>query len=148
MTKIESSVVIKKPVEKVFAYATDIANNIKWQTDILEATLTSGKPFGLGSTYRMVNKFLGKRINTEGIIVEYEPDRICSYKVTSGAVTGESRFIFEPIHEGTRFTAVFDMNLGIFKVFKSLAVRTARRQVKNDLITLKHLMEKDSKRAA
>ena len=77
--KFENSVIINRPVNKVFEFITDLNNNPIWQTDILELAMTSGGRFGLGSTYRCVNRFMGKRIETEGMITGYEPDRACFF---------------------------------------------------------------------
>ncbi|MBU0986232.1 MAG: SRPBCC family protein [Proteobacteria bacterium] len=144
MTKFESSIIIRKPVEKVFGFATNLDNNTQWQTDILEARQTSKGPFGLGATYRCVNKFLGRRIETEGFIKEYEPDRHCSYNIISGVITGETRFTFEPVESGTRFTTSGEVDLGFFKLLKSVVVRKALRQLENDLKKLKYILENGS----
>ena len=39
----ENSVVIHKPVKKVFEFVTNFKNNIKWQTDILNVEMTQNK---------------------------------------------------------------------------------------------------------
>ena len=62
--RFENSVLIKQPVGRVFDFVTNIRNNPKWQTGILELAMTSEGPFELGSTYRCVNRFMGKRIET------------------------------------------------------------------------------------
>ena len=141
MTKFEASIVIKQPVEKVFAFAINLDNNAKWQTDILELKQTSKGAFGLGATYRCVNRFLGQRIETEGFITKYKPGRECSYKITSGTVTGETSFVFEPVKGGTKFTTSGAVDLSFLKLVKSIIVRKARRQLKKDLAKLKHLLE-------
>ena len=93
--KFENSVIINRPVNKVFEFITDLNNNPIWQTDILELAMTSGGRFGPGATYRCVNRFMGKRIETEGGITGYVPDRACSFQITSGSISGESNFLIE-----------------------------------------------------
>ena len=56
--------------------------------------MTSEGRFGNGSTYRCVNRFMGTRIETEGLVTEYEPDRRCCIRISSGAVTGKSGLNF------------------------------------------------------
>ena len=141
MTRFETSIVIQQPIEKVFAFATNLDNNARWQTDVLETKQTSKGPFGRGATYYCANKFLGKRIETRGFIRDYEPDRYCFYKITSGDVTGETRFVFEPVDGGTRFTTSGEIDLGFFKLLRSVVARKARKQLENDLKKLKRILE-------
>jgi len=144
MIKFETSIVIAQPVEKVFAFTANFNNNPKWQTDVLVAQQTSQGPIGLGSTYCCANKFLGKRIETVGFVSEYEPDRRCSYKITSGTVTGESSFIFEPVGGATKLTATGIVNRGFLWMASSLIVRKIQQQLQKDLNKLKHILENGS----
>ncbi|UCD81265.1 MAG: SRPBCC family protein [Desulfobacterales bacterium] len=143
MMKFENSVVIEQPVEKVFEFVTDIKNNPQWQTDILELAITSNGPFELGSTYRCVNRFMGRRIETEGVITDYQPDRACSFRITSGSVTGESSFLFEAVNGNgeTKFTTIAELDLGYFKLGKIIVKRKIYQQLKNDMLKLKDILE-------
>jgi uncharacterized membrane protein len=141
MIRVENCVVIEQPVGKVFKYVTDISNNPKWQTDILELAITSTGPFELGSTYRCVNRFMGKRIETEGVITEFVPDQVCSFRITSGMVTGESRFLFEAKNGATRFTTAAALELGFLSLGKIIVKRRICTQLKNDMCRLKAILE-------
>ena len=48
MIKIEHSVVVDRPVEEVFAYATDVSKVPEWQTSALEARVDG--PMQAGAT--------------------------------------------------------------------------------------------------
>ena len=141
MIKVENSVVIQQPVCKVFNFVTDINNNPKWQTDILELALTSEGPFELGSTYRCVNRFMGKRIQTEGIIIEYEPVRTCSFRIVSGTVTGQSSFLFEPVNGYTKFTTAAELDLGFLSLGGIIVKRKINTQLITDMLKLKNILE-------
>jgi uncharacterized membrane protein len=141
MIEIEDSVIIKKPVDRVFEFATDLKNNAKWQSDILVAEQTSDGQFGVGATYRCINRFLGKRIESEGVISDFEPYKICSFRFSSGSVSGESSYLFQPVNGYTRFTTVGSIKLNNFKLAGLLVKRKARQQVRNDLQKLKHVLE-------
>ena len=144
--KFENSVVINQPIEQVFEYVADINNNTVWQTGILELEMTSAGRFGYGSTYHCVNRFMGKRIETEGRVTEYEPDRRCCIRITSGAVTGTSSFYFEAVDGGTRFTTAGDLDLPYFKLARLLVKRKINRQLKNDMLKLKAVLENGNRR--
>ncbi len=144
MIDIEDSVTIDRPVEEVFAFATNLAHNTCWQTDVILTEQTSQGPFGEGATYRVVNRFMGRYFDSEGIISEYVPNRICTYRFTAGAVAGESRFIFEAVNGGTRFVARSSIDLKNFKKLGFVIRRKARHQVRNDLSKLKKILENET----
>jgi uncharacterized membrane protein len=139
--KFENSVIIHQPVNTVFDFVTNLNNNAQWQTDILELELTSAGRFELGSTYRCVNRFMGKRIETEGLITQYEPDKACSFRITSGSVSGESSFFFEAVDGATKFTTMADLELGFFKLGKIIVKRKIDKQLKHDMLQLKRILE-------
>jgi uncharacterized protein YndB with AHSA1/START domain len=139
--KFENSVTINQPVNKVFDFVTNLKNNAQWQTDILELEITSQGRFELGSTYRCVNRFMGQRLETEGIITEYVADRTCSFRITSGLVTGESNFFFEAVDGATQFTTTAILDLRHFNFGKILVKRKIFKQLKNDMLQLKRILE-------
>jgi len=141
MIKVENSVFIQQPVGKVFEFVTDLNNNYKWQTGILELAITSEGPLELGSTYRCVNRFMGKRIETEGVITDYVPDRACCFRITSGSVSGDSSFLFEARNGATKFTAAAEIDLRFFGLGKIFIKRKIFSQLKNDMLKLKNILE-------
>lgn len=141
MIDIEDSVIIARPVDSVFAFTTDLSQNARWQTDVALSEKTSEGPLCKGSTYRLVNHFMGKRFETEGVIAEYIPNRLCTYRFTSGPVAGESSYIFEPVETGTHFITRGQLDLKSFKAAGFIVKRMARRQVRKDLQTLKRILE-------
>ena len=139
--KFENSVVINQPVQQVFEYVTNFTNNALWQTDILEMEITSNGHVGRGVTYRCVNRFMGKSLETQGCVTQFEPDRRCRIRITSGMVTGTSSLDFETVERGTRFTASGDLDLGYFKLARLIVRRKINQQLKNDMLNLKALLE-------
>jgi uncharacterized protein YndB with AHSA1/START domain len=141
MMKFENSVIIKQPVKKVFDFVTNPNNNAQWQTDILELEITSEGRFKPGSTYRCVNRFMGQRIETEGVVTDYVPPRTCAYRITSGSVTGESSFHFEAVDGVTRLTTTANLDLRYFKFGTVLVKRKIYKQLKHDMLQLKKILE-------
>ena len=141
MIEIDENVMIDRPVERVFAFVTDFKNNTLWQTNVILSEQTSEGPLGEGTTYRLVNRFMGKHLDSEGIISAYVPNQVCSYRFLSGPVDGESRYLFSSVNGGTRFTTIGSISLNMLKSVEFLARRKARRQVRKDLQTLKKILE-------
>lgn len=52
MARIEETVEIKRPTDKVFVYVTDAKSWPKWHLTMLEAGQTSPGQIGIGTTFR------------------------------------------------------------------------------------------------
>jgi uncharacterized membrane protein len=139
--KFENSVIINQPINKVFDFVTNLNNNTQWQTDILELEMTSEGRFERGSTYRCVNRFMGQRIETEGVITDYVLHQTCSFRITSGSVTGESNLLFEAVDGATKLTTTANLDLRYFKMGKIFVKRKIYKQLKNDMFQLKRILE-------
>ncbi len=139
--RFEHSVLIDKPVSQVFDYVANPENNPKWQSDILELDVKSEGPPREGTSFSFANKFLGQRFETEATITGYEPGRTCSFRFNTGTSNGVSCFHFEPVNGGTRLTTKAELDLGIFKLASFVAKHKARAQLRNDMNTLKQILE-------
>ena len=143
--KFENSIDINQTVEKVFDYVTNPRNNAKWQTDILELELTSENHSGLGATYRCVNRFMGRRIESENEITDYAPGKACCIRITNGVLTGRCSMSFKTLGDGTKFTASGNLDMRYFKLLKMIATRKINQQIKGDMLRLKHILENGKK---
>ena len=142
MLKIESTTVINRPIEDVFAVLSNLENNLKWDSVALEVKKTSEGPIGVGTTWRIGQKALGNRLEIEAEFTEYEPNRKTTLKIISGPFPGAVRRTYEPVEGGTRVSHVFDGEpAGFFKLAEPLFMSMMKRGVENDLATLKDLME-------
>ncbi len=142
MAKVQHSVVIGTPVEKVFAFVTDLENASLWQSWAVEANYTSDGPRGAGTPYVYVARFLGRRIESTGEITAFEPNRRYAWKVTSGPIPMEAETVFEPVDSGTKVTVIMQGEPGgFFKLAEPIVVRMAKRQIETDYANLKDLLE-------
>jgi len=139
----EHTVVIERPVEEVFAFATDPNNDTLWQSTSLETEQTSEGPVGVGTTFLNTTKFLGRRIESTYEITENEPPHKQCIRITSGPIPGSGCYLFEPTDDGsTRFTQTFEAEVGgFFRLAEPLVGRAIRRQQEVDMATLKDLLE-------
>jgi uncharacterized membrane protein len=141
MIKLEDNVIIHRSPDIVFTFTTDIKNNPKWQSDILEIEQITDGTFGRGSTYRCVNIFMGQRFETEATVLEYIPAQKCSYQIKTGSINGENSFIYEPVNGSTKFTTRVRLRLGFLALAGGLFKRKAKDQIKKDLNRLKNILE-------
>jgi uncharacterized membrane protein len=142
MATLEISTVINRPLEEVFAFLSNPENGPKWSSGSSDVTIMSAGPIGVGSTYRSVRTFLGRRIESEIEVTAYEPNRSYATKSTSGPFPMESRVTFERAEGGTRVSATLVGEPGgFFKLAEPLLVSMIKRQFDADLANLKDLME-------
>jgi len=142
MAKLEISTVINRPVEEVFAVLGNPENTPKWSSGSSEVKITSEGPIGVGTTYRSVRTFLGRRRESASEIIEYEPNRRYTHKSISGPFPLESLMTFERVEGGTRVTVTgVGEPGGFFKLAWPLLVSMMKRGFEADLANLKNLME-------
>ena len=142
MTKLDTSVVINRPIEEVFAFATDLEKMTQWSAELVEVKKTSEGPVGVGTTFSAVASVLGRQLEVDNEVSAYEPNTKYSIKVTSGPITGGGGYTFEPVEGGTKATFGFDADLGgFFRMAEPLVVRMLRRQYETNLNHLKDLLE-------
>jgi len=142
MATFDVSTTIKRPVEDVFAVISNVENNPKWSSVALEAQQTSPGPIGVGTTARFVGKFLGRRIESESEVTEFEPNRKYSWKSKSGPFPIKASTTFEQIEGGTRVNTTAEADPGgFFKLAEPLIMSMGKRQFQNDLDNLRDLME-------
>ncbi len=145
MARAEFSTMIKRPVEDVWAVISNVENNPKWASSALEAKQTSAGPIGVGTTAQFVGKFLGRRIETESVITEFEPNRKYSWESKSGPFPIKGSTALEQIDGGTRVTGTLEAEPGgFFKLAEPLVITMAKRSFQGDLDNLKDLMEADA----
>lgn len=143
MVRIEKSVVINLPIEKVFEFVVNPENDPLWQAQIQKAKVTSDGSLGVGSTVLQTAHFLGRPIETAAKVTEYEQNRKLAWKSTSGPIAGEGLNTFESVGEGqTKVTINADLDVGgFFKLAEPLVARSGRRQTEANLANLKDLLE-------
>ena len=143
MAKVEASVVINRPIDEVFTFATTPHNAPQWQSGVLEATQTSPGPVGVGTTLHYVMKFLGRRLDIQSVITVYTPHRQAAFEQTSGPFPSfVATLLCEPADGGTRVTGITEVESGgFFKLGEPILMRMVQRQSQGDFETLKDLLE-------
>jgi uncharacterized membrane protein len=141
MIKIEHGIVINRPIEEVFAVVTNLENNPKWGSGLLEAVKTSDGPIGVGTTWRLVRKVLGQRLEAESEVIEYELNRNYGQRSKSPFPV-EVRQTYEAVEGGTRISITLEAEPGgFFKLAEPLLKSTAKRDIDAEFANLKDLME-------
>jgi uncharacterized protein YndB with AHSA1/START domain len=137
---VEFSIDVDRPPAEVFAYLTDADRLAEWQSSAVEAHWQGER--AAGARIREVRTFLGRRIETELEVTEFEPDRRFALRAVSGPVRFSVSHVLEPHDGGTRIGFVGDGEPGgFFRLAEPAVARAAERQFKNDFETLKDILE-------
>ena len=142
MTRIETSVTIRRPVEEVFDFVTNVANVTQWQSGILESSQTSEGPMGVGATMRVGVRAMGRQLRWTLEVTEYEPNQKFGWKSTSGPYPMHGGYTFESVNGGTSLTFVGEAQLGgFFKLIEPLVRRSIQKWREANFGKLKDLLE-------
>jgi len=142
MARIEESVEIKRPIDKVFAYTTDANSWPKWQSFIPEAEQTSQGPMGVGTTFKGTSRMMGLSMKWTAKVTEYESSSKWAKNITCGSMLIDERVTYESKEGCTKFTIVYNMKVGgLLKLFAPMVLSSMRKETKKSLSKLKSILE-------
>lgn len=144
--QVESSIIIDRSAEAIFAFLTDVEAQSQWQAATLENKKLTEGSVGLGTKIQHLGKFLGLRIETIAEVIEYEPNCKYRYKSIQGYLPVDMQYILEPAEAGTKLKLIAGGALdGIFRFADPLVAVASRRLIAADLRRLKSLLESQVK---
>ena len=145
MTEYEATaVVIDRPVEEVWNFMVDISNMPKWEDSGAEWKRTSEGFVGLGATFHFSIHTLGRHVQGNLRIVDFEPNRKFAVEAIDGFGRGTKlTYLMEPVEDTkTRLRRVSDVRLhGLAKLLRPLQGLAVRRAGRIEAENVKHLLE-------
>ncbi len=141
MIKIEKSMVIKKPVEEVFAYSQNSENYSNWQGEG-SIQMLEGPDNAVGSRYLEVSKFLGQEMKSTMEITAFKENEIWAAKVIKGPVPYEVAITYAKEPEGTKIAILIKGEpKGFFKLAEGAVASSIEKDIEESLKRLKSIME-------
>ena len=142
MAEFTVTTFIDRPPQEVFDYATNPANASKWQSSTQSSEWSSNGPVGVGSTNHTVGRMLGRDMEMETEITEWDPPNLWGLKGNSGPMKFTNSNKFEPKDGGTLLVQNFQGEVGgFFKVAEGMAIKQLQKMVETDGQALKTLLE-------
>jgi uncharacterized membrane protein len=108
MAHAENSVVIKRPVESVFDFVLNGANNRLWRSSVVDIKPLSQAPYGVGSRFEQGLKGPTGRIPGDYEITEVRPNELIQFRVITGPARPTGTYRFRRLDGGTELTFVLD----------------------------------------
>jgi uncharacterized protein YndB with AHSA1/START domain len=133
---------IARPVQDVFAYATDPDRLSTWQTNTVSAQREDDGTYGVGSRLREIHRAPGgKELESVVEVVEYAPDRVFALEVKEGTPI-HLHITFDPADAGTRMRFRAHGRLtGATRMIEPFLGRMLRKQFTQQVATLKRVLE-------
>jgi uncharacterized protein YndB with AHSA1/START domain len=144
MISIESSELIERPADQVFAFVSDVRNDPQWHTDILEAEYDASGPSEptAGATFRTRFKpFMGQSEGT-GTVTVYEPPLRVVLTQQMGNMKPVLTLTVDSDGGGSRITRRLDMEpKGMLRIMAPFTEGMMRRRNAGFLTNLKRVLE-------
>ena len=137
---VSHSVVINRPIEKVFAYCGDTSNVPQWQ-DGVDESYQDG-PSQLGAISTEVRHVMGQRMESQVQLIEYDPPYRLAFQVIKGPVPFEGVQTFEEVPGGTQVNFTLDGEPGgFFKIAAGMLQNSVQKDIERDFGNLKRILE-------
>jgi carbon monoxide dehydrogenase subunit G len=111
MARYRATIETQRGQEDAFGYLSDFSSTQEWDPGVVEAERLGGEPVGLGTEFRLVAVFLGRRAQVTYRIVEYDPPRAVTILGENATVVSRDRITFDATGSGTRITYDAELKL-------------------------------------
>jgi uncharacterized membrane protein len=139
MVKFDIATDVKRPVEEVYSYVTDLRNAPQWQS-WLQSVEQQG-PTRVGIKAHQSGQWMGRKLRFDSEVTEYEPGRKFSFTASSPFPYTLST-TFAAHDGGTRIEShLVGEPGGFFKVAEPLVAKLAGQMWRSDYRRLKTLLE-------
>ena len=140
--RYETSIVINRPIEEVWDFASNPFNMPQWNITRLRILQTSPGPIGLGATFEGRLVLLGVALRRSAAITEWHPPHAYAISGSGAGFRDSFRATFERTAEGTKVVRVNDLEPGtILKLLWPIVGAYFRRLYDAAPQKLKRLLE-------
>jgi uncharacterized protein YndB with AHSA1/START domain len=142
MVRFEAGIRVRRPVEEVFAYLSDVDRQAEWSNAVQESHREGFGQVAKGTRYRTRIKFLGRTVDGLCEVSDYEPNRRIEFSSLSGPMPYRWDVEVQAVDGATALTSHGQAEPGgLFKVAGPVIRGAMKRQAENDFRTLKAILE-------
>jgi len=141
MAKVEKSITINAPVEKVFAYIEDPMNQLEYLPSIVEVKDVTGQ--GVGAHYRWAYKMAGLRFEGETTMTEYTPNERIVVE-TKGGIASTWSWTLTSVDGGTEVGLTVEYTIPVpvlGKLGEALVLKQNEREAGTAMANIKAKLE-------
>ncbi len=141
MAHAEGKITIDRPVQQVFDFILDGANNPLWRASVMDVKPLTKKPYGVGPAFKQGLKGPGGRIDGDYQITECQPNQVIKFQVTADPARPTGSYTFESDGKSTTLTFILDFQpKGLAKLMNPMIQSSMQSEVAT-LSTLKTYLE-------
>ena len=142
--RLESTILINKPAEDIFAFLNNPDNHPKFVPGMLEFKKTSPGPFDqVGTSVQGVRRFLGQRMELPYEITELQRGNTLGMKGTMGPIKFKDGYVLESMGSHTRVKFWLEFTLtGLMKLTQPLFDIVGKAHANETLTNLKKAIER------
>ena len=138
---VQESIVIKRPIEDVFAFLSNMENSPLYGRTIKTTKVSEG-PVSVGTEFREEGKLVGRRITGLVEVTEFDPPARFSYTNRMGNILERAHFTFEEAGGGTRASLAGDAEMGrLGELLAPVVSRMMSREVQSLFNRVKVVLE-------
>jgi uncharacterized protein YndB with AHSA1/START domain len=142
MTTLEHTIEIRRPVEEVFAFVADSCNDPKWCPRVRTCVQQDGDGPGLGARYEAFHTPTLQRAHSRWIeVVDFDPPNRIVTTQTDKVAEFTISYLLQPTDHGSRLTQLDRIDWKISRFFVPVGRRIINRHMKDQLATLKQVLE-------
>jgi hypothetical protein len=123
---------------------SELENLVDWSSVVIAARKISPGAMHVGATVRSTIRFLGRWCDFTFEIIEYKPYHYLTIKSIFGGAPCVFCYQFEVLEDGRTNVsqdATIHLTEGILELEEPAIASAVRRQLENDLLTLKDILE-------
>ena len=142
MININLSTLIYRPVRQVFEFMSAPENDFQWQYGTLASARISEGANTIGTFFRSIGHWMGRRMLSTFEVIEYEPNKKYGFKSLSGPLQSQTSYTFEIAEGSTKITISTQANVvNFFQMDERLLEKRMKKQLKENLAMLKDFLE-------
>ncbi len=146
MINLISNKLIYRPVKQVFDFISIPENDFQWQYGILKSAQISEGGIGVGTFFRSIGHFMGRRIEGTFEVTEYEPNKKYGFKSLSGPLHSQTLYTFELAGGATKVNISTQASAtNVFQSDEGLLEKKMKKQLKENLELLKDILEQSKR---
>ena len=141
MKKVERSIAINAPVEKVFNYVTNPMKQIDWMPSMMDVKDVTGS--GVGQSHQWAYKMAGMLFKGESITTEYISNERVTTK-SKGGITSTFTFDFQTLENGTKLDMGIEYEIPVpvvGKIAEKILLKRNEREADLAMTNIKEAME-------
>ena len=142
MINFDLNVEIYRTLHEVFDFVVTPENDFHWQYGTLMSAQISNGAIGIGTLFRAVGHFKGRRMESVYEVTEFESDKRYGFKSKSGFLGLYTLYTFDVIKGRTRMNVFAQLDSGERSMASDTATqKSIKKQYKENLALLKDILE-------